>query len=157
VHLPVEQQHPSRGRVALTTRDDGTIDDPQTPESWDAWVSAGRTRNFLKGDPLLDWLRRHGEAAGFVPDDQLPGYDPRTDFLAFIFEQGKRFEDGVMRLIAERFPVTRIAEGPEDSRSLACAGHHRAMQAGPRSSPRRSAQPRDARYGVADLLVRSDT
>jgi hypothetical protein len=107
--------------AALTTRDDGTVDDPQTPEAWDAWVSAGRTRNYLTGDPLLDWLHRYGEAAGFVRDDELEGFDPRTDFLTFIFERGLLFEERVLRLIAERFPVTRIATGPEDARRLECA------------------------------------
>jgi hypothetical protein len=92
--------------AALTHRDDGTIDDPRTPGEWDAWVSAGRTRNHLADDPLLDWLDRHGAENGFLRDDELEGYDPRTDFRAFIFERGLLFEEGVMRLVAERFPVT---------------------------------------------------
>ena len=54
--------------------------------------------------PRLASPIRRGD--GFVPDDKLPGYDPRTDFLAFIFAQGKRFEDAVMGLIEERFTIT---------------------------------------------------
>src|SRR3990170_1940052 len=87
--------------AALTTRADGTIDDPQTDEEWKAWVSASTTRNHLKGDPLLDWLHRYGQANGFQPDDQIEGSDPRTDFLAFIFEQGQRFEDGATPSMAQ--------------------------------------------------------
>src|SRR3972149_9222764 len=94
--------------AALTTRADGTIDDPQTPGEWDAWVPASTPRNHLKGHPLLDWLRRYGQANGFQPDDEIEGSDPRTDFLAFIFEQGKRVEEGVLRLIGESFHMSRI-------------------------------------------------
>jgi hypothetical protein len=144
--------------AALTRRDDGTIDDPQTPEAWDAWVSAGRTRNFLAGDPLLDWLHRYGDANGFARDDELEGYDPRTDFLAFIFERGRLFEDGVVRLIADHFAVTRIATEPEDARSLeAATATVEAMHAGsPVIAQAVLRNPETRTYGVADLLVRSD-
>jgi hypothetical protein len=144
--------------VALTTADDGAVVDPATPGEWDAWVSAGRTRNHLTGDPLLDWLGRYGEANGFVRDDQLEGFDPRTDFLAFILQRGQLFEEGVMRLIAERFPVTRIATGPEDSRRLECAvATVEAILAGaPVIAQAVLRNPETRTYGVADLLVRSD-
>ena len=144
--------------AALTTRADGTIDDPQTDEEWKAWVSASTTRNHLKGDPLLDWLHRYGQANGFQPDDEIEGSDPRTDFLAFIFEQGQRFEDGVLRLIGERFPITRIATGHEDARSLARAVETvEAMAAGaPIIAQGVLRNPDNRTYGMADLLVRSD-
>ena len=146
------------GRAALTTRDDGSIADPHGPEEWDAWVSAGRTRNYLIDDPLLDWLNRHGEAHGFVRDDELDGFDPRTDFQAFIFERGQLFEDGVMRLIGERFEVTRIGNAPEDAqrldRALETLG---AMESGaPIIAQAVLRNPQNRTYGVADLLVRSD-
>ena len=156
--LPVPAVAPRAPIGALTARDDGTADDPQVPEAWDAWVSAGRTRNYLTGDPLLDWLHRYGEANGFVPDDELEGFDPRTDFLAFIFERGLLFEERVMRLIAERFPVTRIASAPEDARRLECAvATVEAMLVGaPVIAQAVLRNPESRTYGVADLLVRSD-
>src|SRR3990170_6155983 len=143
--------------ATLTTRADGTSDDPQTAEEWDAWVSASTTRNHLKGDPLLDWLTRYGAADGFQRDDEVEGSDPRTDFLAFIFAQGQRFEDGVLRLIGERFPITRIATGHEDARILERAVETvEAMAAGApiiaQAVPR---HPHNPPYGMADPLVRS--
>ncbi len=101
---------------------------------------------------------RYGEANGFVRDDDLEGFDPRTDFLAFIFERGQLFEERVVRLIAERFPVTRIATGPEDSRRLECAvATLAAMLAGAPVIAQAVLRNSETRtYGVADLLVRSD-
>src|SRR4029078_781933 len=61
------------------------------------WVSASKTRNYLNGEPLLDWLHLLGPHRGFVPDHELPGYDPRTDFTQFIFGKGHEFEAAVMR------------------------------------------------------------
>ena len=80
--VSIHSTTPPTGRDALRLRDDGLAADPQTPAEWDEWVSAGRTRNWCEDDPLLDWLDRYGRAKGFVPDTELEGYDPRTDFLA---------------------------------------------------------------------------
>lgn len=139
-------------------RDDGTSLVPETSEDWDAWVSAGRTRNYLTADPLLDWLGRFGAANGFVRDDELEGYDPRTDFQLFIFERGQLFEDGVMRLVGERLDVVRIGNAPEDALSLERAGATvDAMEAGmPAIAQAVLRNPESRTYGVADLLVRSD-
>ena len=144
--------------TALTTRDDGTELNPASDEDWVGWISASRTRNFLKGDPLLDWLNRYGESHGFQPDDEAAGFDPRTDFLTFIFEQGRRFEEGVLRLIGERFAVTRIASDPEHARSFEHAvATLDAMVAGaPVIAQAVLRNPENRTYGIADLLVRSD-
>ena len=60
------------------------------------WVSASATRNFCQQDPLLDWLDRLGSLHGFVRDDELRGYDPRTDFTQFIFDRAQAFEKRVV-------------------------------------------------------------
>lgn len=39
----------------------------------------------------------HLQDHGFKPDDELPDYDPRTDFTRFILGQGERFEAAVTR------------------------------------------------------------
>lgn len=149
------------GADALVLRDDGTALDPVTPEEWEEWVSAGRTRNRCLEDPLLDWLDRYGAAHGFVPDDQAEGYDPRTDLRLFVLERGQTFEDGVMRLIRERFGesgVVTIRGLPADTRSLAKARETlAAMQDGyPVIAQGVLRNPERRTYGAVDLLVRSD-
>lgn len=134
------------------------------PDDWTDWVSPGRTRNYLNGDPLLDWLERHGRNHGFTPDSELPGYDERTDFGPFIFRQGLAFEDGVMRCLADELaarghaPPLRISSDVSHSRS---ADHANAtvdaMRAGtPMIQQAVLWDPAMRVYGVADLLVRSD-
>ena len=80
---------------------------PPTEEEWDGWVSASKTRNFLDRDPILDWLSRHGRDKGFVPDDELPGTDQRTDMRNFVFGQGMAFENAVVALIRSEFETVR--------------------------------------------------
>ena len=131
---------------------------PESDAAWDDWVSATRTRNWLEDDPLLDWLARYGADHGFTPDDQLPGYDARTDMRDFILAKGIAFEERVVALIRERLPTVRIADGPMDSRDLAKAQATRdAMQQGvPVIEQAVLMDPQLRTYGVADLLVRSD-
>lgn len=122
------------------------------------WVAASRTRNWLLGDPLLDWLKVYGHDAGFVRDDERPGYDERTDFRRFVLEQGHRFEDGVVALLERRAPVLRIAQSPADSRSRDCARATRdALAAGaPIVSQGVLHDDEAGVFGMPDLLIRSD-
>ena len=131
---------------------------PETPEEWLDWVSAGRTRNFALGDPLLDWLGLFGEANGFVRDDLQPGFDSRTDFLSFVFEKGHAFEAAVVEHLATRYPLARICAGPAAARSLEAAEETwRAMIAGaPIIHQAVLRNPERRTYGAADLLVRND-
>jgi hypothetical protein len=149
------------GIDALLLRDDGTPLDPEAPEDWDEWVSAGRTRNQCLDDPILDWLDRYGALHGFVRDDEMEGYDPRTDMRQFVLQRGQAFEDGVMRLIRERVgeaAVTTIRDLPEDTRSLAKAREtFEAMRNGiPIIAQGVLRNPERRTYGAVDLLVRSD-
>src|SRR5688572_19100734 len=121
------------GIEALTLSDDAGFLDPVTPEDWDEWVSASRTRAFCLDDPLLDWLDRFGAQHGFVPDDELDGYDQRTDMRSFVFDHGRAFEEAVVGLIRGRFRTVLVARGRDGVRLLARAVQtFEAMRAGVR-------------------------
>ena len=108
--------------------------------------------------PLLDWLDLHGTPKGFKRDDELPGYDPRTDFTEFLFAQGRRFEEAVVAHLSTLHPVVTISDGPEDVRALGKAEEtFRAMNAGaPIIHQGVLRDPQHRSYGAPDLLVRSD-
>ena len=146
------------GTAALTTADDGTVIDPQDREAWRGWVSATKARNYLNGDPLLDWLERYGEDKGFERDDEAEGFDPRTDFRSFVFGQGDAFEAGVIELLGRAHQVVQIAMNWEDSRSLDAAKRTvQAMEAGTEIITQAVLRdPEHRTYGMADLIVRSD-
>jgi hypothetical protein len=149
---------PPSGREALLFDDSGERVEPATPEAWDGWVSAGRTRNFLEADPLLDWLQRYGAANGFRPDDELENYDARTDMRSFILERGKQFEDAVLALIRPQVATVRIGEGWRDAQDVNRAiATFEAMSEGVEVIEQAVLRnPANRTYGAVDLLVRSD-
>ena len=102
----------------LTANDAGELIVPESADDWRDWVSATRTRNRVLGDPLLDWLELYGSDRGFERDDELPDYDPRTDFTEFLFAQGRAFENAVVAHLRTLHPVMTISEGPEGVRDL---------------------------------------
>jgi predicted RecB family nuclease len=143
---------------ALSRRDDGTEVIPVTADDWELWISATRTRNYVLGEPLLDWLELYGTAAGFNRDSDLSTFDPRTDYTAFIFEQGRLFEEAVTAHLESLAEMETIAAGPDDIRSLEAA--ERTFEAMTRGVPIiRQGVLRNAEemtYGAPDFLVRSD-
>ena len=116
------------------------------------WVAATKTRNWMLGDPLVDWLDIHGEHRGYRPD--VP--DPRTDYLAFIFEKGHEFERrvvGYLSDVVEVATVTGRVGSPE-----ATFGTWRAMLRGvPVVYQASLADHQHQTFGSADFLIRSDT
>ena len=143
---------------AITKSNDGREFVPNSDPDWQDWVSASKTRNFVEQDPLLDWLNEHGGGKGFQRDDELPDYDERTDFLQFIFAKGHEFEAAVLGHLQNSIPVTVIAEGPGDIRSIAKARDtFEAMGTGERIIAQGVLwNPENQTYGAPDLLVRSD-
>ncbi len=146
------------GLDALTYDADGRNVFPDDADGWREWVSAGRTRNWMLGDPLLDWLDRYGRAKGFRRDDELPGYDARYDFTTFIMRQGQQFEAAVLSHLRGLLPVARVSDGWEDIRrltkgwetyNLMCQGVPAIHQGVLFDAVSRT-------YGAPDLLVRSD-
>ncbi len=143
---------------AAFERDDGSPNVPGEHSPWTEWVSASATLNYCCDDPALDWLEGFGESKGFSRDDQLPGYDARTDFRAFLRQRAAEFETVVTDHLAHRFGLVRIARKPADVRSRAFA---EATLAAMRDRAEVVAQgvlwnPETQVYGAADLLIRSD-
>ena len=68
-------------------------------EGWDAWVSATKTRGYLLGNTLGDWLHCYGEDHEFERD---PTPDQRLDLRQFNMKQGVAFEDHVAGHLAQR-------------------------------------------------------
>ena len=147
------------GIEALTQRDDGTmVHIPETQEDWRQWVSAGRTRNWMLGDPLIDWLRLYGRDRDYIPKQELDNYVKELDFLEFIFERGQEFEAGILRLFEQRYEVATITHDYRDIASLSKAEEtFAAMQRGiPIVYQGVLWDAQNLNYGSPDFLVRSD-
>ncbi|MEP7215927.1 MAG: hypothetical protein ABI782_06705 [Anaerolineaceae bacterium] len=125
------------------------------PTDLRAWVSATKTRNYCRKDPLLDWLNLYGLEKGYEQD---PVPDPRTDFRAFIFKQGRDFETAVVRHLATLDTVFPVASGVQAVTSLeACRETFEAMVRGePIIHQGVLRNPENRTYGAPDLLIRSD-
>lgn len=146
------------GMKALVKTDGGEEIAPSSHDDWAEWVGATTTRNYVLGDPLLDWLDSFGKEQGYQRDGELRGYDPRTDFTEFIFEQGRRFEAAVVEHLRSLVEVLTIAEGPGDIRELSTAEHtfNAMMQGVPVIHQGVLRDPEHRTYGAPDLLIRSD-
>ena len=147
------------GIDSLTHRDDGSrIAVPVSHDDWQQWVSAGRTRNWMLDDPLIDWLRLFGESREYIPKKEWADYNKDLDFLEFLSDRGKEFEAGILRLLRERYDVTIVAQDyREISRLDKAEETFEAMRRG--ASIIYQAVLWDAHnmnYGSPDFLVRSD-
>lgn len=146
----------ARDQIVIT--DDGTRDLPGEDSHWNEWVSASKGRQFVLGEPLLDWLDLYGRDMGFVPDDELPGYDARFDFGTKVMAQGNAFEAAVVSWLEERFDVVRVSTGWRDTRDRAAVERtFEAMELGREIIAQAVLwNPQTRTYGAPDLLVRSD-
>ena len=107
------------GIKALTHRDDGMqVAIPASQEDWQQWVSAGRTRNWMLQDPLVDWLHLYHKDRAYIPKSALEGYERNLDFVQFIFERAQAFEAGILRLLQQSYEVVTVAHGPSDIRQM---------------------------------------
>ena len=147
------------GIDALTHRDDGSeVSIPATSDDWQQWVSAGRTRNWMLDDPLIDWLQRYGKSRGYLPKQELDSYAKGLDFIQFIFDRAKQFEAGILRLFQQHFEVTTIArEYREISKLDKAEETFEAMVRGvPIIYQAVLWDAHNMNYGSPDFLVRSD-
>jgi hypothetical protein len=89
------------------------------------WLSPSNTRNYIKGDPILDWLDYYGVRQddesggwankrdffhGYYPDNYDKSYIRETDFAKFIIAKGNQFELGVTRLISRILEDAHLPE-----------------------------------------------
>ena len=147
------------GIEAITHRDDGSrVAFPVSRDHWRGWVSAGRTRNHMLGDPLLDWLQLYGKDRDYIPRQELADYQKELDFLEFIFEKGRAFEAGILRLLKENIEVTTIAQRYQDISRLEKAEETFAVmnQGAPIIYQPVLWDAQNLNYGSPDFLVRSD-
>lgn len=80
-------------------------EDPSFTHEPESWIDPREVRNWVQGDPLLDWLNAFGNTAGLQRDDELPTYDARTDFRLFVQEKSAQFKEAVFNLLAARAPT----------------------------------------------------
>ena len=146
------------GIDALTHDDGGNLHAPEGASAWSEWIVATGTRAYSIGDPVIDWLAKYGADRGYPSDEDLPGYDQRTDFTDYIFAQGRAFEAALISHIRTLMPVLTVGSERGDARDLAKA--EETFEAMARGEPiiyqgvLRDAERRT--YGMPDLLVRSD-
>ena len=147
------------GIESLTHRDDGSkVAVPVSHDDWRQWVSAGRTRNWMLDDPLIDWLQLYGKSLGYIPKQELADYDKALDFLAFIFDKGREFEAGMHQVLRELYEVATIAQGYREISRLGKAEEtFEAMRRGvPIIYQAVLWDAHNMNYGSPDFLMRSD-
>lgn len=121
------------------------------------WVAATHTRNFCKGEPLLDFLAMHGERLGYERDERLPGWTPEVQMLPFILEKGREFELRVMAALAEKAEVVIINVDEEPPYFDGFERTLKAMEDGAEVIAQGVVQHEESRtFGRPDLLVRVD-
>ena len=153
-YVPPHQARPSDRNAMTIIEDAKTLQVPNV----DDWVSASALRNFLLGDPLLDWLDLHGESHGFERDRE----DKRTDFISFITHKGLRFEQAVVEHIAGLAVGVRqiLSEDVSSEQRNSDVAAEETIQAMTERVPviaqgsLRHAESRT--FGFPDLLIRSD-
>ena len=147
------------GIDSLAHRDDGSkVAVPVSQDDWQQWVSAGRTRNWTLDDPLIDWLQLYGKSRDYIPKKELADYNKDLDFLAFLLDQGRKFEVGILRLLQARYDVITVARDYREIRSLDRAEEtFEAMRQGVSIIYQGVLwDAHNKNYGSPDFLVRSD-
>ena len=122
------------------------------------WVSASAIRNYLLGDPILDWLQTWPSKHQYQPDQLHSNYTPETDFNIFLQNKALAFEQNILRHFQKQFQIVQIASCPQDisepnkARQTQVAIEQRA----PIIYQAVLHEPTSQTFGAADFLVRVD-
>jgi hypothetical protein len=127
---------------------------------WERWVPITSTRNWMKEDPILDWLDLYGLQHGFMPDDQEPTYIREADFGEFIREKGRIFEARLLELLNARLDGKMERVAPSSSAARSPELYEKTIELMRAGVPAIASGVlwnfENQTYGVPDLLVRSD-
>lgn len=141
-------------RIATTTSD-GAPADPRTPAEWQGWVEDEYTCNWVRGNPLIDYLDLC-RGIRFDPDDSIPGYDPRFDLGEALKERSRVFQRALIAELAERHEVRNLG----DVSSWGGAAKRATLRAMAESAPVIAYgelwNPDTKLWARAGLIVRSD-
>lgn len=117
---------------------------PLEPKRRYFWVSATHTKNYLKRDPLVDWLKITQEV-----DEE------KNLFQNYAMQKGNDFENSVIKYINKN--VHEVKHISEKINSSSCKKTIEYMKEGVpiiHSAPVRDKESKT--HGIIDLLVRSD-
>ena len=113
---------------------------------WNKWVSAGRTRNYILQDPLLDWLNKY----------KSKSKTSINTFKDYYLNKGLEFENNVMCDIKQKFKVIQVTDRDARSDKLYKKTITEMKKGTPIIYQAVLRNYQDNTYGIADLLVRSD-
>ena len=141
-----------------TTRAGTPVPEPVTRDDWRDWVSAGKTRNHIMDDPLLDWLALYGRDNDYLRKAEMETYREELDFVQFIFAQGHAFEEGILKLLQQEWDVRQVAVTHHDIADVEAARETFAvMQAGAPIIYQGVLWDADTRtFGSPDFMFRAD-
>lgn len=137
------------------------------------WVSGSRVRNYIIGDPLVDWLELYYEKNNnFIGSNNRQSAPNKSEILSNnapenspssannILVQGIKFEENVINYLYNKYPknIIHISSDPSHARSL--TKYRQTFAAMKKNVPIIYQGVvynwKDKTYGMPDLMVRSD-
>lgn len=109
-HLRLEQERIRFGAVVGAVRAIAPVRHERP------WLEAAHTRNWLLGDPVLDWLDRFGSERGALRDDEYPDYEPAFDFELFAQDRADKFHEEVLSRLSHQATIVRVGGGDDEAR-----------------------------------------
>jgi hypothetical protein len=118
-------------------------------------ISATHLYNYMKKDPLVDWLKMSKMSKMSKMRGSYPNYKKENDFTDFIMKRGLEFETKLINFInINRIPVVKVSDyiTPESLKKTKDLIH----QGVPLIHSAPVQNFRNGTQGVIDILIRSD-